>query len=184
MLTFYVLSDRVEQLAKKYNRLILAIATQSKGASCSPRPSHVQARWELISPTPVYPSARSSSPCALSEIFLCVCTIYYNPINLTPKERPKRTLLRFDSLSPALPPPRRSMRVHVCVMERKAIPSPTDIEVVHSSVRPSFRPPDSPFLCFLLPSNGRWRRRKPLITVAGLCGACGRSASAPVMTDD
>ena len=139
-MTFYVLSDRVEQLAKKYNRLILAIATQSKGASCSPRPSHVQARWELISPTPVYPSARSSSPCALSEIFLCVCTIYYNPINLTPKERPKRTLLRFDSLSPALPPPRRSMRVHVCVMERKAIPSPTDSEVVHSSVRPFARP--------------------------------------------
>ena len=84
---------------------------------------------------PVYPSARSSSPCTLSEIFLCVCTIYYNPINLTPKERPKRTPLRFDSLSLSLSLLRHVGRcASTCVMERKAIPSPTDSEVVHSSV--------------------------------------------------
>ena len=183
MLTFYVLSDRVEQLAKKYNRLILAIATQSKGASCSPRPSCSSKMGVTLTHTRLPLSALIFTLRPVRDLSVCVYNLL-QPHKSDPERATERTPLRFDSLSPALPPPRRSMRVHVCVMERKAIPSPTDSEVVHSSVRPSFRPPDSPFLCFLLPSNGRWRRRKPLITVAGLCGACGRSASAPVMTDD
>ena len=118
---------------------------------------------------------------------LSVCVCVYNL--LQPHKSDPERATEANPSSALIPSLSLSLR-HVgrcastCVMERKAIPSPTDSEVVHSSVRPSFRPPDSPFLCFLLPSNGRWRRRKPLITVAGLCGACGRSASAPVMTDD
>ena len=100
---------------KKYNRLINSgnsnsikrCIVQSPSVPCSSK------MGVTLTHTRLPLSALIFTLRPVRDLSVCVYNLL-QPHKSDPKERPKRTPLRFDSLSPALPPPRRSMRVHVC----------------------------------------------------------------------